>query len=139
MALRLFSACLLTLGGSAAAAEPPAAAASVPASAALLGQVTGLIGDAPCDNQGQCHAVGIGTKPCGGPSGYLAWSDKTTDPNALRSAVEAHSRAQMHENESGGLASDCRVTPMPSAVCRPRAADGKKVCQLGQGGASSAI
>lgn len=137
--LHLSAVALLGLSGMAAAVEPPAAAASAPLSAGLLAHVTTLIGDAECDNQSQCHAVGIGAKACGGPSGYLAWSEKKTDPNALRTAVEAQSRAQMDENKTSGLASDCMVTPMPTAVCRPRALDSKKVCQLGQGGASSAI
>jgi hypothetical protein len=102
-----------------------------------MARVTTLIGDAECDSQSECHAVGIGAKACGGPSGYLAWSDKNTDRNALSTAVEAQSRAQEDENKNSRLASDCMVSPMPTTVCRPRARDGKKVCQLGQGGASS--
>ena len=135
----LFAIALFVLGPMPHAAEPPAAAASAPPSAGLMANVTALIGDAACDYQSQCHAVGVGAKACGGPSGYLAWSDKKTDPNALQAAAEAHSQAQTDENKARGLASDCMVTPMPTAVCRPRAVDQKKVCQLGQGGASSAI
>jgi hypothetical protein len=137
--LHLFAVALWNLSGTAAAVEPPATPASAPLSAGLLAQVTTLIGDAECDNQSQCHAVGVGAKACGGPAGYLAWSEKKTDPNALRTAVEAQSRAQIDENKTSGLASNCMVTPMPTAVCRPRALDGKKVCQLGQGGVSSTI
>ena len=127
------------LSGIASAVEPAATAASATVSASLLVPITTLIGDAECDNQSQCHALGIGAKACGGPNSYLAWSEKKTDPSALRTAVEAHARAQMDENKTSGLISDCMVVPMPPAVCRPRASDGKKTCQLGQGGASSAI
>lgn len=136
---RILLVALLGLSGVARAVEPPATAASAPPSAGLLAPVTTLIGDAACDNQSQCHVVGIGAKACGGPNGYLAWSDRKTDPNALRTAVEAQAQAQRDENKTNGLISDCRVVPMPPAVCRPRASDGKKICQLGQGGASSAV
>lgn len=130
---------LLGLNCIACAVEPATTAASAPMSASLLVAVTTLIGDAECDNQGQCHALGIGAKACGGPNGYLAWSEKKTDPSALRTAVEAQVRAQMGENKTGGLISDCMVVPTPPAVCRPRASDGKQACQLGLGGANSAI
>lgn len=142
---------LLTLSGVACAIEPtttsattapdtpPTAPATGPRATSLMAAVTKLIGEAACDNQGQCHAIGVGAKACGGPGGYLAWSDKTTDANALRSAVEAQARAQVEENKSSGLLSNCMVVPEPPAVCRPRASDGKKTCQLGQGGASSAV
>ena len=135
----LFAVALFALSGVACAVDPAASAASAPKSASLMAPITTLIGDAECDNQGQCRAVGIGARPCGGPNGYLAWSSKKTDPSALQAAVKAHAQAQSEENKTSGLVSDCRVLPEPSAVCRPRASDGKKTCQLGQGGASSAI
>jgi hypothetical protein len=137
---RVLAVALLGLmSGIASAVEPAATAASTPQSAGLMVAVTTLIGDAECDNQSQCHVLGIGAKACGGPNGYLAWSDKKTDPSALRTAVEAQAQAQRDENKTSGLLSDCMVPPLPPAVCRPRASDGKKTCQLGQGGASSAI
>jgi hypothetical protein len=140
--LSLYAACAAAtfgLGGLAWAAQPAAAAASAPSSASLWPPIAELIGDAPCDNQAQCHTVGIGAKPCGGPAGFLAWSDKKTDPTALLAAVQAHARAQAEENKTSGLASDCAMLPMPPAVCRPRASDGRKSCELGQGGVDSAI
>jgi len=112
---------------------PPAAVAA--ASADLMATITSLIGDAACDQSAQCRIVPIGAKPCGGPSGYLAWSHKTTDEASLLAAVRAHAAAQKQEDQAGGLASDCSVVPVPSAACRPRAGDGKTTCQLGPGGA----
>lgn len=140
---RILALALLTLGGVACAVDPATTSATTPASAprstSLLVPVTTIIGEAECDNQSQCHAIGVGAKACGGPGGYLAWSDKKTDPTALRTAVEAQARAQVEENKTSGLLSNCMVVPEPPAVCRPRASDGKKTCQLGQGGASSAV
>ncbi|MEP6503571.1 MAG: hypothetical protein ABJD97_09585, partial [Betaproteobacteria bacterium] len=86
-----------------------------------------------------CHVIGVGAKPCGGPGGYLAWSDKKTNRAALEAAAQAETQAQIAENKASGLVSDCMMAPVPAAVCRPRASDGRKSCALGQGGADSAI
>jgi hypothetical protein len=135
----LAAAALLALAGCAAAVAPAAPAASAPRSAALQARVVELIGDAACDSQSQCHAVGIGAKPCGGAEHWLPWSSKVTDAYALDEAVRALAAAQVAEDKAAGLASDCMRRPDPSAVCRPRASDGRKTCQLGQGGVDSAV
>ena len=135
----LVAASLLAIAGCAAAVAPTAPAASAPESAALHARVVDLIGDAACDGQGQCHAVGLGAKPCGGAEYWLPWSTKVTDPHALDEAVRALAAARVAENKAGELASDCMRRPDPPVVCRPRAGDGKKTCQLGQGGVDSAV
>jgi hypothetical protein len=136
----LVVASLLAIAGCASAVDPAApAAAAQPKSVALHARVVELIGDAQCDAQGQCRAVGLGAKPCGGAETWLPWSTKITDANALQEAVQALARARIEENKANGLASDCMRRPDPSVVCRPRASDGKKSCQLGQGGTDSAI
>ncbi|MBW8758904.1 MAG: hypothetical protein JF586_14935, partial [Burkholderiales bacterium] len=83
--------------------------------------------------------VGLGAKPCGGAETWLPWSTKVTDAQALQEAVQALAQARVEENKASGLASDCMRRPDPSVVCRPRASDGRKTCQLGQGGTDSAI
>ena len=133
----LIAAALLGLGGLACAVDPAAAGAS--AAAGAQARIDALIGDAGCDTQDQCRTVGIGARPCGGPESWRAWSTKATDPQALQEAVQAHAQARKEENQRSGLASDCRMRPEPTAVCRPRAGDGKKTCQLGQGGVNSAV
>ncbi len=128
----------LTLNGLALAADATTApVAKGPSSAAsLMAPIQALIGDAECDHPTECHVVPVGAKACGGPSGYLAWSVKaTTDQKALLTAVQAQAEAQKEENKASGLASDCRMVTAPTATCRPRAPDGKKTCQLGQGAA----
>ena len=135
----LVAATFFTFAGHAAAVDSAAVAASAPASVALQARVVDLIGDAACDGQGQCHVAGLGQRPCGGPESWLPWSTKTTDPRVLQDAVIELAKARIGENKAAGLLSDCQVRPDPSAVCRPRAGDGKKTCQLGQGGIMSPI
>lgn len=137
------AASLLALAGCAAAVDASAPAASAPKaepkSVALHAHVVQLIGEAECDGQSECHAVGIGAKPCGGAETWLPWSTKVTDAYALQDAVMALMKASIDENKASGLASDCMRRPDPTVVCRPRASDGKKTCQLGQGGTASPI
>ena len=130
----LIAASILGLSGVAAAVDSAATAA-----AESKARIDALIGDAACDSQSQCRTVAVGARPCGGPEGWLAWSTKGTDAQALQDAAHAHAQAREEENRRSGLASDCRVLPEPTVVCRPRAGDGKKTCQLGQGGVDSAI
>jgi len=137
------AAALLAMAGCAAAIDAAApstsAAKTEPRSAALQARVVQLIGDAECSAQEQCRKVGLGAKPCGGAESWLPWSTKVTDAQALQEAVLALAQARVEENKAGGLASDCMRRPDPTVVCRPRASDGKKTCQLGQGGTDSAI
>jgi len=104
-----------------------------------LVEIVSLIGDAACDTAEQCHTVGIGDKPCGGPEAYLAWSSAVTPPDALAALAARHRAARRAQNERSSLRSNCAVTPDPGAVCLPRAAGSKRACQLGQGGGRSAV
>ncbi len=138
-----------------AAPQPPAAVtmaahapmpqpANVPVraddiSAQTLGQIVSLIGNAACDSAEQCRTVGIGDKPCGGPEAYLAWSSAVTKQDALAALAARHRDARRAQNERSELRSNCAVTPDPGAVCRPRAGDGLRTCQLGQGSGRSAV
>jgi hypothetical protein len=133
----LIAATFLSVATVAAAVDSAAASASAAADA--QSRISSLIGDASCDTQSQCRTVGIGARPCGGPESWLAWSTKATDARALQEAVQVQAQAAKEANQRSGLASDCRVRPEPTVVCRPRAGDGKKTCQLGQGGVDSAV
>ena len=97
------------------------------------------IGDAACDSNAQCQTIGVGAKACGGPETYLAWSTNASNPARLAELVSRHRDARSVENERSGKVSDCRVTPDPGAICRGRAPDGKRACQLGQGGRANPI
>ncbi len=97
-------------------------------------QIRAEIGDAECETDAQCHSIGVGDKPCGGPEAYLAWSDVRTNPQRLTALVQRQRAARRAENERSGLRSDCRVVPDPGAVCQQRAQGGNKVCQPGSGG-----
>lgn len=115
----------------AAASAPPPAGGSAPKGLAgrLLQDIKSEIGQAPCDSDSQCRTIGVGSKPCGGPEGYLAWSSKSSDRDRLVDLVARHRDARRLENEASGLLSDCRVVPDPGAACRPGGREGQRACQ----------
>ena len=132
---------LLTVSCTACAqlADPPKTTALAPQAAALnspqlLRAIREEVGVASCDNDRQCHSLGVGLKACGGPETYIAWSSKSGNRERLLDLVTHHRDARKKEHESSDMASNCRFVPDPGAVCRSRAPDGKRVCQLGLGG-----
>lgn len=127
-----------------ACAAPPGstaapAAAVVPASSAqTLEALRATIGGAPCSSDAQCHSVGVGARPCGGPESYLSWSDQTADPLRVAQLAARYAQARRAENEGTGIVGDCRFKPDPGAVCTPRTPAGPAVCQPGAAGRSNA-
>lgn len=103
----------------AAPISPPAPgrASTADATVELRAQITRLIGSAACRNDNQCRALPLGSKPCGGPEGYLAWSTEGTDVRALEAAAERYKEARRARHERLGLMSDCAVVPEPAVRC----------------------
>jgi hypothetical protein len=83
--------------------------------------IESLVGDAACDADAQCRTIGIGHKPCGGPTRYIAWSTLRTDAQALQAAVARQAAEQRREQTIEGRASTCEVVPDPGAYCEPGA------------------
>jgi len=93
-----------------------------------LRNIRALIGDAACDDDAQCRTIAIGTKACGGPEYYLAWSTKRTDPIALVNA--ANETVAPPGARRSQLRSNCMVVTDPGAFCAPGATGGSRVCRL---------
>jgi len=111
-----------------------------PAGEASLGEISGRIGDAACTVDSQCRTIGIGSKPCGGPERYLAWSTVRTDDVALRSAVERHNALEVKRRAAAAdqMQSNCMLVPDPGAYCAPSlsasaSARGERACRVRAG------
>jgi hypothetical protein len=102
----------------AATARAPARPKPAPPANDTLAQIRALIGNAACTNASQCHTIGIGARPCGGPQAYLAWSSATTDGAALAALAEKFKLEREAANAASGELSNCRYFPDPGAVCR---------------------
>jgi hypothetical protein len=83
----------------------------------LWSQIEAQRGDATCDAPEQCHSIGTGSKACGGPERYLAWSSKDNDGSRLKALVAQHAAARRSEDARSGMMSTCSVVPDPGATC----------------------
>jgi hypothetical protein len=110
----------LLLASSACRSDAPQA--STPAAARgrtadLLARIEAERGAAACDMDAQCHTIGIGSKACGGPERYLAWSSRNGDGTRLRALVAEHAAARRADDAKAGMMSTCSVVPDPGATC----------------------
>ena len=115
-----------TSAASMPAASTPATPAPVatakpmpkPASAASLGErITAEIGDAACDNASQCRTLPVGSKPGGGPAGFLPWSTKRSNGELLSRLAAEQAAEERKQNEQGGMISNCMMEQDPGATC----------------------
>lgn len=109
------------------------------ASAAVLAQMRELIGSAPCTETAQCKTMAVGTKACGGPEAYVAWSTAYTDESRLNALAARHRALRGLENAASGERSNCLAITDPGAVCQSiqgGATTPTGVCQLRRQGAN---
>jgi hypothetical protein len=114
---RLAPASLLLLIACAGAQAPPMTAGPE-ATARLWQQIQSANADTACDGDSQCHSLGVGSRACGGPERYLAWSSKHSDGAALQALAQQHSAARRADDARAGMMSTCSVVSDPGAVCR---------------------
>lgn len=121
----------LLLAGSACSSDAPranapaaptavaSASATAPATpASLLAAIEAERGAARCDGDAQCHTIGVGSKACGGPERYLAWSSKDGDGSRLKALVQQHAALRRQEDAASGMMSTCNLMLDPGATCQ---------------------
>jgi len=114
----LASTSLLVLVAACAGAGPSAPATPPAATAATLWQqIQSENADTGCDSDSQCHSLGVGSKACGGPERYLAWSSKQGDGARLKTLVEQHSAARRADDAREHMMSTCSLVSDPGATC----------------------
>lgn len=72
-----------------------------------------LVGEAVGTSIADCRYAGLGSKPCGGPWGYVIYSVSSTDTTALASRLTAYNAFEAEMNTRYGYVSDCSVPAMP--------------------------
>ena len=65
-----------------------------------------------------CRVIAFGSKPCGGPWRYLAYSAEATDSVGLTALVDEFNQLEARLNEEEGRASDCSMVQRPQIVWR---------------------
>lgn len=74
--------------------------------------------DLACEFDGQCEALEMGDRHCGGPSRYLVVSNANPKYTEVKKAVEEFTRAE-HELNIADPPLSCTDSPkLPSALCK---------------------
>jgi hypothetical protein len=82
-----------------------------------LAEIRSMIDVDSCSETDQCRFLAYGSKACGGPQGYLLFSNQI-DVEALTQKVEEYNRAEDAYNKKFGIISDCMfVTPPEKLTC----------------------
>lgn len=66
-----------------------------------------------CTRPSQCHAIEMGSRPCGGPSEFLVYCSLSTDVKKLKTRVKAATDAEKALNATQDLMSICSVLAAP--------------------------
>lgn len=78
-------------------------------------EIAELIESSACTDQSQCDYIAFGSKPCGGPWGYLIYST-SIDVDLLHYKVNLYNQLQREYNQRYRIVSDCALVNPPSAL-----------------------
>ncbi|MEN2400061.1 hypothetical protein GKZ90_0009745 [Flavobacterium sp. MC2016-06] len=74
-----------------------------------------LVNSQTCTDSKDWSITGIGSKPCGGVTGYIAYSKKVNEPEFLNK-VKAYTDAEAVFNGKWKIYSTCEALPPPASV-----------------------
>ncbi|PIB35088.1 hypothetical protein BFP72_06590 [Reichenbachiella sp. 5M10] len=80
-----------------------------------LAAITELAESVTCQDADQWSFTPLGSKACGGPSSYIAYSH-SIDVSEFLLKVASYTTATAAYNRQWSIASDCAITPAPSSV-----------------------
>lgn len=81
----------------------------------MFAEIETLASSESCDVASEWTFTSYGSKACGGPIGYIAYSINI-DTELFLQKIEEHKAAQQAFNEKWGIISDCSVPQEPNAV-----------------------
>ena len=79
----------------------------------LKDEIEQLIIEGTCSGNAECDFIAIGSKPCGGPRGYLTYST-SINVDLLKEKVAIYTARENEFNKKWGIPSDCSVALPPS-------------------------
>lgn len=85
--------------------------------AVISGEVDAVIANKSCNGVDDCASIAWGSKPCGGPWGYLVYAPDNVDVTGLETLVEEYNRLESELNQLTGAGSDCAVVEAPELEC----------------------
>jgi hypothetical protein len=85
--------------------------------ARLRAAIVSLIGEAPCANLVHCRTLALGSRPCGGPAEYLAYSSIAGHREELETKAYEYSFLQEDLQRGQARAGACTVLHPPAVRC----------------------
>lgn len=79
-----------------------------------------LTEDKSCRETAECKVLAVGSRPCGGPEQYLAYSAVNTDEKLLEITNDRYTKLKQQQQQRLGLRSTCQMLPEPLAQCKMR-------------------
>lgn len=86
-------------------------------------EINAVVALATATDKSYCSTMAIGSKPCGGPWGYLVYSSEDLDEEYLKKLVEHYNELDHIRNVEEGRMSTCDLASKPeitytNATCR---------------------
>lgn len=79
-----------------------------------------LTEDKSCRETAECKILAVGSRACGGPEQYLAYSTTNTDEKLLAITNDRYTKLKQQQQQRLGLRSTCQMLPEPLAQCKLR-------------------
>lgn len=83
-----------------------------------LARIHALIGTPTCSEDSQCRSLAIGSRGCGGPESYLAYSTARSSEAELQALGNIYKAEREKANAESGRVSTCMFIADPGAMCR---------------------
>jgi len=78
-------------------------------------QIFAFASSGQCTGNAQCAFIGLGSKPCGGPWDFIAYSS-SLDTQRLFAMINEYNKNEDAYNRRWKIMSDCAMAPMPDSV-----------------------
>jgi len=73
-----------------------------------------------CREDNECKVLAVGSRACGGPEQFFAYSSLHTDEKLLAITNDRHTKLKQQQQQRLGLRSTCQVMPEPIPQCKLR-------------------
>ena len=80
-----------------------------------LKDIRNFVSEGDCSQAGECAYLAIGSKACGGPMGYIVFSNNI-DIAALKKLVDKYTADQKTYNIENNVISDCSLANPPEKI-----------------------
>jgi len=85
--------------------------------ATLHQQIVALIGEPRCENIVHCRVLALGSRPCGGPAEYVAYSSIAGNRELLEVKASEYAFLQEEVNRAHAATGTCHVLAQPRVAC----------------------